>query len=487
MGMAPHPGALRPAQGHRPVPRGRAGDLAAPSRPADPALRRSRQPQVRDLLPVRDGLPDRDHRHGRRRHQEPVHVHWGPPEQYAERREESALRRSGRPCRTGCSPHGCRSIWARSSDILVRERLRPAAHACDPRADPGRIRLPAGRRAAAHQPLRPAPGTARSTASARASYPSSFSTGRVTLPSWACAAARTASCGRRRHPRRAHRRAGRRRRRRVTADGAVRFVAAECGGDTGREPLVTLDGQAQPEMTPAKAAELATLRCAPGRPRQAPHEDPAATAQGMPSILLARIGQYDPDRPTRAGRAGGRLERLEKGGPTHESGGGHSPHWRCAAARAWRRGLSGRRQVACRGGRGQDRLATWSPTASRPTRARRSIACSWNRTRTRSSRASRWRLTPLARPRLHRGARAHGRGAQPAGQRRARCGGGRLSRHECARLRLRTSTSRSSPSRAAWSWVRKRRSYAQSRTSAPSPTSGRPIPRVMACGADRPS
>src|SRR3972149_4187539 len=25
------------------------------------------------------------------------HIHWGPPEQYAERREESALRRSGRP------------------------------------------------------------------------------------------------------------------------------------------------------------------------------------------------------------------------------------------------------------------------------------------------------------------------------------------------------------------------------------------------------
>ena len=28
------------------------------------------------------------------------HVHWGPPETYGERREESALRRSGRPCRT---------------------------------------------------------------------------------------------------------------------------------------------------------------------------------------------------------------------------------------------------------------------------------------------------------------------------------------------------------------------------------------------------
>jgi NADH:ubiquinone oxidoreductase subunit E len=43
----------------------------------------------------------------------------------------------------------------------------------------------------------------------------------------------------------------------VTVDGAVRFVAAECGGDNGGEPLVTLDGQKQPGMTAAKAAELA--------------------------------------------------------------------------------------------------------------------------------------------------------------------------------------------------------------------------------------
>src|SRR6187401_2371477 len=39
------------------------------------------------------------------------HVHWGPPEQYGERREESALRRSGRtvpdPAVTGFAPLDC--------------------------------------------------------------------------------------------------------------------------------------------------------------------------------------------------------------------------------------------------------------------------------------------------------------------------------------------------------------------------------------------
>ena len=65
-GHARHACPLLPAQGHRPVPRGRPADLAAQPWPVDPALRRSRQPQVRDLLPVRHGVPDRDHRHGRR-------------------------------------------------------------------------------------------------------------------------------------------------------------------------------------------------------------------------------------------------------------------------------------------------------------------------------------------------------------------------------------------------------------------------------------
>ena len=50
-----------------------------------------------------------------------------------------------------------------------------------------------------------------------------------------------------------------------------------------------------------------------------------------------------------------------------------------------------------------------------------------------------------------------------------------------------TSTSKSWPCRAGWSSVRRRRSYALSRTSARSPTSGRPTRWTMACGAGRPS
>ncbi len=43
----------------------------------------------------------------------------------------------------------------------------------------------------------------------------------------------------------------------VTADGQVRFVAADCGGESRDEPLVTLDGQPQPGMTADKARQLA--------------------------------------------------------------------------------------------------------------------------------------------------------------------------------------------------------------------------------------
>ena len=41
-------------------------------RPAPAALRRVRHAQVRDVLPVRPGLPDRVHRHGRHRHEGPL-------------------------------------------------------------------------------------------------------------------------------------------------------------------------------------------------------------------------------------------------------------------------------------------------------------------------------------------------------------------------------------------------------------------------------
>jgi NADH:ubiquinone oxidoreductase subunit E len=56
----------------------------------------------------------------------------------------------------------------------------------------------------------------------------------------------------------------------VTADGAVRFVAADCGGESRDEPLVTLDGQPQPGMTADKARSLAeNLRANATRPARA--------------------------------------------------------------------------------------------------------------------------------------------------------------------------------------------------------------------------
>ena len=195
------------------------------------------------------------------------HVHWGPPEQYAERREESALRRSGRPV-----PDRVFDAWL-PIDLGPlethpgRQRLRPAPAADDPRGDTGAVRLPAGRGAPAHQPLdrrlvqrdlrhrhfvseprlragprlgdRPVPVRRRARCSAAAASATRSST-----------ALGTDIGG-------------------VTADGAVRFVAADCGGESRDEPLVTLDGQPQPGMTADKAAIAGRERCAPRRARPA--------------------------------------------------------------------------------------------------------------------------------------------------------------------------------------------------------------------------
>ena len=81
------------------------------------------------------------------------HVHWGAPETYGERREESALRRSGRPVPDPAyrpfAADGPRRASTRSSTTYDHD---PARHARDPRGDAGGLRLPAGRGAQAHQP-----------------------------------------------------------------------------------------------------------------------------------------------------------------------------------------------------------------------------------------------------------------------------------------------------------------------------------------------
>ena len=80
------------------------------------------------------------------------HVHWGAAETYGERREESALRRSGRtvpdPAYRPFAPVDLAQVDA----ILDEHDHDPGADARHPRGDPGGLWLPAGGRAQADQP-----------------------------------------------------------------------------------------------------------------------------------------------------------------------------------------------------------------------------------------------------------------------------------------------------------------------------------------------
>ena len=58
------------------------------------------------------------------------HVHWGAAETYAERREELALRRSGRSSRTPRT-HRSRSSTSRRSTRSLRSTIRPRRGRCD--------------------------------------------------------------------------------------------------------------------------------------------------------------------------------------------------------------------------------------------------------------------------------------------------------------------------------------------------------------------
>jgi NADH-quinone oxidoreductase subunit E/NADP-reducing hydrogenase subunit HndA len=183
-----------------------------------------------------------------------MHIHWGPPEQYAERREESALRRSGRPVADKAF-----AAWL-PIDLGPLERILSAND-----YDPHRLLtiLQAAQSNYGYLPVAALQHISHSTGAwyseiygIATSYPQLvFEPGRVAqIGLCRCAACSLAGGGRVRD---ALVEAlgvdigG------VTADGAVRFVAADCGGDNGGEPLVTLDGQKQPGMTAAKAKSLA--------------------------------------------------------------------------------------------------------------------------------------------------------------------------------------------------------------------------------------
>ncbi len=184
-----------------------------------------------------------------------MHVHWGPPEQYAERREESALRRSGRPVADKVF-----AAWL-PIDLGPLERILAAND-----YDPHRLlaMLDQAQSTYGYLPVAALQHISHSTGAwyseiygIATSYPHFvFEPGRVAqIGLCRCAACSLAGGGKVRD---ALLEAlgvdigG------VTADGAVRFVSADCGGDNGGEPLVTLDGQKQPGMNAAKAADLAT-------------------------------------------------------------------------------------------------------------------------------------------------------------------------------------------------------------------------------------
>ena len=96
-------------------------------RPPPAALRRVRHAQVRDLLPVRPGLPDRVHRHGRHRHEGPLPRPLGPARDLrrAARRVRPAALRPDRP------RPGLRALRpdrsAAVDEILEEPRPRPEA------------------------------------------------------------------------------------------------------------------------------------------------------------------------------------------------------------------------------------------------------------------------------------------------------------------------------------------------------------------------
>jgi NADH:ubiquinone oxidoreductase subunit E len=183
-----------------------------------------------------------------------LHVHWGPPEQYAERREESAVRRSGRPV-----PDRSFVAWA-AIDLEPLDRIL-----IEEDYDPRRMLRILERTHAqyGHLPVAALQHISHATGAwyseiygIASSYPHlTFEPGHAAeIGICRCATCATLGSG-------AIRRAleealpttvgG------VSPDGAVRLVAVDCGGASTGTPLVTLNGQPQPRIDADSAARLA--------------------------------------------------------------------------------------------------------------------------------------------------------------------------------------------------------------------------------------
>jgi NADH:ubiquinone oxidoreductase subunit E len=183
-----------------------------------------------------------------------LHVHWGPPEQYAERREESALRRSGRPV-----PDRSFVAWmpidlGPLESILVEEDYDPRRMLRileRTQAEYGHLPV------AALQHISHATGAWYSEIYGVAtSYPSlRFEPGWPTeigicrCPN--CLALGGGAVRRALEEALATEVGG------VSPDGSVRLSAVDCGGESVEAPRVTINGQVQPALSAEEAGRLA--------------------------------------------------------------------------------------------------------------------------------------------------------------------------------------------------------------------------------------
>ena len=320
-----------------------------------------------------------------------IHVHWGPAEQYAERREESALRRSGRPVPDATFEPFARIDLAPLDAILARGRATGRARALRIMEETQDVvRPPAGRRAPAHRPpdRRLVQRAVRhrdqlSAPALRAAHGAHWSR---------CAAARQCTLlggGRVLAAFREHLGTdvgG------VSPDGAVRLEATDCRGESAGTPRVVVDGNVLPRATAADAATIAAALRATVRPgtarltwRSSPGDAGLALRSCSPGAGAGRAMPRTSTRPRPP--APGRAWRQARGHLTPET-----------SSSSWRRsGLRGR------GGAGYPTGAKWRACAAapiaRPLRGRQRLRggpgrparpdCSWSATRTRWSRA--WR------------------------------------------------------------------------------------------------
>ena len=182
------------------------------------------------------------------------HVHWGPPEQYAERRQELALRRSGRPV-PDSSFASFEPVDTGALDAILEEEEH----------DPARM-LPILERAQAHYGYLPVAAIKHIANATGAWYAEVYGTAsfyghlhldpptRHVVGICRCPACSLAGGGAIRSALEAALGmplGG------TTPDGSVSLEPADCHGENGGAPWVTLDGARQPGMTAAAAAQLA--------------------------------------------------------------------------------------------------------------------------------------------------------------------------------------------------------------------------------------